>query len=86
MYQGGCGDLSLWGQQIIQGENQCKIWTNDGKDLHVGFCSEVGHCVGHSQEVSYNNPYCVAALIRQNRSEVNSEVNISNTFHLLLAV
>merc|ERR1711997_156885 len=69
MYQGGCGEISLWGEQIIQGENECKIWTKNGADVHVGSCSEAGHCVDQSRAVSYNNPYCAAALLRQNRSE-----------------
>ena len=72
MYQGGCGDLSLWGKKIIEGEQGCKIWTNNGKDVHVGSCSVAGHCVDSNQMMSYNNPYCQAAVLRQNRTQAHT--------------
>merc|ERR1712087_207135 len=81
MYQGGCGEISLWGQKIIQGEQGCKIWTNDGKDVHVGSCSVAGHCVDGGEVVSYNNPYCQAAVLTQNRTQAHTNNNNTSLVH-----
>lgn len=60
MYQGGCGEISKWGEkQIKRRSNVCKIWDKSEVAIHAGQCSKEGFCV--SDEFSdKNNPECAA--------------------------
>merc|ERR1711973_161101 len=66
MYQGGCGELSLWGENNISGDFECKIWNGKEREIFVGRCSSEGHCVRESQAISLYNPNCIALTIRDN--------------------
>ena len=43
MYQGGCGALSSWGAELLQGGEQCKMLVTRTRQLK-GNCTVSGHC------------------------------------------
>ena len=60
MYQGGCGEVSKWGEKQIKKRSiVCKIWDVSEVSKHAGQCSKEGFCV--SDELSdRNNLECAA--------------------------
>lgn len=60
MYQGGCEELSSWGEkEITKTKIECKIWKSENAEVHQGKCDSNGHCINESV-VNNDNPECAA--------------------------
>ena len=81
MYQGGCGELSLWGENYISEDFECKIWNGKEREIFVGRCSSEGHCVRESQAISLYNPNCIVLNIRDNITSQRTFQGTHQIFH-----